>query len=248
MRRLAPLALLVAALPAAAQDCPCPSPPPPPPPHWTMSLGGGLSLTGGNTDTSSYNLSASALFDPKKKNLFRAEALYLRASENDAATVERALASARDEYSLNSRVFLFGQLSYQHDKFKQVDYLIAPTGGVGVKLATTPKLSATLDGGAGAAFERLAGQDSTSNFALNAGERVEWKPSPTTTLFERAAGLWKTADFDDAYYHVEVGLSTSLAKHLEAKFTFSDDYKTKPSQPNLKKSDTSFLVSLLLKL
>jgi putative salt-induced outer membrane protein YdiY len=244
-----PSVLLAAlfAVPARAQDCPCP-PTPPPPPNWSVSFGGGLALTGGNTDTSSYNLAANAAYDPHKKNVLRAEALYLHASEKDQATVDRTLASARDEYALGPRAFVYGQLAYQHDKFKQVDYLIAPAAGLGIRLAKAPKLAANLDGGLGAAFEKLQGQDASSNLALNGGERVEWKPNATTTLFERASGLWKTEDFSDAYYHFEVGLATSLAKRLEAKLSFSDDYKTRPALPNLKKSDTSFIVSLLYKL
>jgi putative salt-induced outer membrane protein YdiY len=240
--------LLGLAAPAAAQNnCPCP-PPSPPPPAWTISLGGGMALTGGNTDTSSYNLAADIVYDPKQKNLFRFESLYLRASEDDVATVDRTLAVARDEYALGSRAFVFGQLAYQRDKFKRVDYLIAPTAGVGLKLADKPTLSASVDGGLGGAFEKLTGQDGTSNFALNASQRVEWRPRPTATLFERVAGLWKAEDFGDAYYHIELGVQTSLVGKLDLKLTFTDDYKTKPALPGLEKSDTSFIVSLLFKL
>ena len=58
------------AAPAAAQDklCPCP-PPAPPPPAWTGSLGGGLSLTGGTSDTRSYNLACNLKHDPGAKRL-----------------------------------------------------------------------------------------------------------------------------------------------------------------------------------
>ena len=63
------------AAPVAAQDklCPCP-PPAPPPPAWTGSLGGGLSLTGGNSDTNSYNLDFALKHDPGTKRVFKATA------------------------------------------------------------------------------------------------------------------------------------------------------------------------------
>ena len=44
-----------------------------PPPIWTGSLGAGLSLNTGNTDTSSYNLTFDAVRDPKKKWIFRTD-------------------------------------------------------------------------------------------------------------------------------------------------------------------------------
>jgi len=52
--------------------------PPPPPKPWNSSLGAGLALTSGNTDTKNYNLSFATKYDPKTKFVFKADALYLR--------------------------------------------------------------------------------------------------------------------------------------------------------------------------
>ena len=82
----------------------------------------------------------------------------------------------------------------------------------------------------------------------NASQRLAWRPSPSATLFEKVSGLWKTEDFGDAYYHIELGLQTSLARKLDLKLTFTDDYKTRPALPGLEKSDTSFIVAVLVKL
>jgi putative salt-induced outer membrane protein YdiY len=239
------LALVLLAGAAAADECPpCP---PPPPPGWRVSVGGGLSLTGGNTDTSSYNLTANVTHDPRRKNVFRGELLYLRASENDEATVERSLAALRDEYALGARVFVFGQLGYQRDRFKQLDYLIAPMVGAGIKAVDRPELLVSFDGSAGGAFERLEDRDGTADLALGASQRVEWRPAPTTTLFEKAGALWKTDDFGDAYYRFELGLAATLVQRLELKIAFADDYKTRPADPTLEKNDTSLIASLLYK-
>lgn len=169
------LVLAVLLLPhAAAAQCP-----PCPPPGWAISVGGGLSRTGGNTETSSYNLLASAVYDPKKKNVVRFEALYLRTEQEGLAAVDRTFAKAGD-------------------------------------------------------------------VAVQATERVEWKATSVATLYEKAGGLWKAGDFGDAYYRAEVGLATTLAKRLELKLAFADDYKTRPPR-DLKKNDTSFIASLVFK-
>ena len=239
--------LAVSAGPGLAQDCPPCPPPPPPPPVWAVSVGAGLALTGGNSDTSSYNVAANVKYDPLTKNVFRAELLYLRASDGGESTVDRMLAALRDEYTVSGRLFAFGELGYQRDRFKQLDYLIAPLVGMGYKLVDRKPLLVALDGGVGAAFEKLEAQDSTADFALKAGERVEWKPSETAIVFQKSAALWKASDFGDAYYRFEAGVGAALAKRLELRVAFADDYKTRPAVPGLDKNDTSLIVTLLFK-
>ena len=198
---------------ASAQDCPCP-PSPPPPPAWITSVGAGLTRTGGNSDTSSYNLAGNVTYDPRGKNVFRAEVLYLRASDSGEATVDRTLAILRDEYTMSGRLFAFGEVGYQRDRFKQVDYLIAPLVGLGYKAVDHKQLLVAVDAGVGGAFEKLEEQDATADFALKAGERLEWKASGTATVFQKAAALWKAGDFGDAYYRFEAGVAAALTKRL----------------------------------
>ena len=107
-------AVLAAGVAAAAfthaQDlCPCPKAPPEP--AWKASVGGGLSLTGGNTNANSYNLSFSVTHDPRLRNIFKAEGLYLRTDQDGQATADKTSASLRDEYKFG-RAYLFGQLAY----------------------------------------------------------------------------------------------------------------------------------------
>jgi putative salt-induced outer membrane protein YdiY len=230
---------------AAAADCPCP-PASPPPPAWSIGLGAGLSLTGGNSDTSSYNLLATVVHDPKTKNILRFEALYLRTEQEGLTSVARTVAKIRNERTVNGRLFLFGDLGYLRDNPKEVEYLISPVVGAGYRLVNGARVVASVDGGVGGAFEKLKGTDATADLALQSTERVEWKATPVATLYEKAGGLWKTDDFGDAYYRAELGLGATLAKRLELKLAFADDYKTRPPL-GLLKNDTSFLASLVLK-
>jgi putative salt-induced outer membrane protein YdiY len=131
--------------PAAAQDpCPCPpQPPATPPPVWTGSIGAGLALTQGNTDTTNLNVSFDVVRDPKAKVVFKAQGLYIRATQDGNDNVDRALVAGRVEYKLTPRAYTFGQLQYVRDRFKEIDYLLAPTAGVGYLLVDDGRL--TLD-------------------------------------------------------------------------------------------------------
>lgn len=60
---------LLWSIPAPAQA------PAPPPPVYSGSFGGGLALTGGNTDTKNFNLAFAFARDPKTRNVFKVNAL-----------------------------------------------------------------------------------------------------------------------------------------------------------------------------
>jgi putative salt-induced outer membrane protein len=255
MRRLVVRILLsLAALPAVAQEtppppetCPCP-PPSPPPPHWTGSIGAGLALTSGNSDTKSYNLSFGAVHDPKARNVFKAEALYLRSDTGGEATVNRTTARLRDEYSFGKRAFVFGEVGYLRDEFKQLSYLIAPVAGAGYKVVDQEKLVLALDGGLGGQFEKYFDNDSTSSGAVKAGESLVWKISGSSSFTQGFTGLWKMDDFGDSTYHVGAGITTSIASRLELKLSYAYDYKSRPPQPTIKKGDSSFLAAVVFKI
>jgi putative salt-induced outer membrane protein YdiY len=237
-----------AAAPRSASPADCPPCPPPPPPGWRVTLGGGLARTGGNTDSSSYNVAADLVHDPGQRNVFRADALYLRTSQEGRATVDRTALAARDEYTLSGRTFVFGHLAYQRDRFKEVDFLITPLVGVGYNAVKTEEVLFAVDAAGGGAIERLSGRETTTDLALQAGERLEWRFSPAARLVHRASALWKANDLGDAYYRFELGLAATLARRLELKLTFADDYKSRPADPGLKKNDTGVLASLVFKL
>ena len=131
------LALMVSAT-LYAQPPAAPAPPPPPPPLWTGSAGFGLSLNRGNTETTNVNISGDATRDPKTDSVWRFKGLYLRGKTADTLTVDRLHLQGRNERALTDRAYAFGELQFLEDQFKDIDYLIAPSAGLGYKLVTTP--------------------------------------------------------------------------------------------------------------
>lgn len=236
-------AVLLAGSPLAAQDtCPCP---PTPGPGWDGSVGGGLALSSGNSDTRSINLNGSTVYDPKTKHVFKASGLYLRSDDDGEVTVDRTALNARDERALTNGLFLFGEIGFQRDRLKELDRLLSPVVGAGYRLVNRPSLTVDLDGGLGLAIEKLTGQDGTTDGALRSGQSLTWKLSPTATVTEKATALWKLGDFGDAYYHVEAALTTAIARRLELKLAYITDVKNRPADPTLRKRDTSLVVAVV---
>ncbi len=253
---LAAAAVIVAA-PAQAQEpaqappaeptCACEEPPPPPPPVWTGSVGAGLALTQGNKDTSNFNLSFDVTRDPKTRTIFKADALYIRATEGGVDNVDRALANGRVEYLLTERTYTFGQLSYVRDRFKEIDWLLAPTAGVGYKLVKTDRTTFDVDGSVGVVMEKNTGLDTETDGAFSFGERFSHALSDTATITQGVSALWKMSEPGDALYTFGVGLTASVTSRTQVKLEFQDIYKTRPTGVGVQKNDIAFITAFVYK-
>ena len=221
---------------------------PEPEKHYTGSLGAGLSLTGGNTDTTSFNISGELKYDPKTKNVMLFDGLYLRASANNEDTTDRLSLNFRDEYSFSDRVLAYGALGYLRDPFKDITYLLNPNGGIGFKAVKSDRAALTLTAGAGSVWEKNPGLDVQSSATLNAGENFSYKLSAGSKITQGFGALWKTEDFSDALYKFNIALVTSITKRAELKLEFLDEYKNVVPDPGIKKNDTAFIVSFLYKI
>src|SRR5262249_33651008 len=177
-----------------AVTCPCP-PPPPPPPIWTGSAGFGLTMNRGNSDTTNINLSFDATRDPKTKDIWKLQTLYLRGATNGELSANRVFAQARYERNINDRVFVFGQLPYLRDRFKGIEYHVAPSGGVGYKLIATPRTTLAADAGFGVKWEKNPGLDLKTSAVVTSGDRLEVKLSPTYSVKQSFTAAWKANAF-----------------------------------------------------
>jgi putative salt-induced outer membrane protein len=248
--QLGTVATLLAAAPSFAQPqttVPCPCPPAGPPPVWTGSAGFGLTLNRGNTDTTNINLSFDATRDPKQKDVWKMEALYLRGDTNGELSANRVFAQARYERNLTPRLFAFGQLPYFRDHFKNIDYHIAPNGGVGYKLVATPQTTLTADAGLGVKWEKNPGFDVKTAAVVTSGDRFEFKLSPTSTITQSFAAIWDANDWEDALYTFAAGVAASLTTRSQLKLELLDTYATRPPTPEIKNNDVAILAAVAFK-
>jgi len=214
---------------------------------YTGSLGGGIALTGGNTSTKNVNLTFNLVRDPKTRNIFKSTAAYLRGTQNDILNLDRTNVSLRDEYALSGRTFVFGQVDYLRDQFKDIIFLWAPVGGLGYNLVSTDLTKLAVDGGAGAFLERNPGKPVSRSGSVKAGENFQRKFSSTAAFIEGLSTIWKTSDFDDSLTTFNLGVTTSLVSKLELKIEFIDSYKNKPPTVRVKKNDTAFVTAFVVK-
>jgi putative salt-induced outer membrane protein len=218
-----------------------------PPDVYTGSFGGGIALTGGNTDTKTFNLTFDLVRDPLTKNVIKAKAAYLRGNQNDVLNLDRATVNLRDQYTISGRTFVFGQLDYLRDQFKEIIFLWAPSAGLGFKLANTDATKFEVLGGAGGIFEKNPGTPTSKSGSVTAGENFQQKISSTAAFTQSLSTIWKTQDFSDSLTNFSVGLVTSVARKIDVKVEFIDSYKTRPPSETVKKNDTAFVTTFVVK-
>jgi len=241
-------AMLLTGRSADAQQPACPCPPAPTtPPVWTGSAGFGLSLNRGNTDTTNINLSVEATRDPKQKDIWKLRALYMRGETNGEASADQLLAQARYERNLNTRVFLFGELPYLRDRFKRIDYLIAPSGGIGYRVVATERSTLAASAGLGVKWEKNPGFDVETSAVVTSGDDFEFKLSPTSTITQSFKALWNADDWGDALYTFSAGVGAALTSRSQLKFTVLDAYSTEPPTADVKKNDVAVLAAVVYK-
>ncbi len=242
------LAFVLAACAPAFAQTPAKPPAEPPPPPFTGSIAAGLAATSGNTDTVTFNAAFQAKYDAKKRHVVKVEGLYLRGTSNGVVDVDRASLMGSDEYKLTPKLYVFGQMQYLHDRFKEVDYLLAPSGGVGYKFLDTARTSLSAQGGIGGVWEKDTNVERTASGAVVANQKFSYKISAGATLTEDVSALWKTGDFADALHTFGAGLALSVTTRVQVKVALLDTYKTRPPTETIKKNDLATILAFVYKL
>jgi putative salt-induced outer membrane protein YdiY len=218
-----------------------------PPAPWTGSVAAGLAVTAGNSSTTTTNLAFTVESDKTKDNVFRAEGLNIRSSRDGDAIVDRTSLQAQDDFNLTQRTYVFGRFQYLRDVFKSIDYLLAPTGGVGYRLVNTPITTLNADIAGGIVVEKNPGLEKQTSAAIEAGEKAMHKLSDSATLTQSLTGLWKVDDFNDSLVTFQAGLATDITPRTQLKVDFLDTYKNKPPSVLVKKNDTALLMAFVFK-
>jgi len=221
---------------------------PPPPKIWTVTASAGLALTNGNSDTTSTNAAYDIVYDPHRRNLIKSDGLFLRARTEGDLTANRIGFNVRDQYMLTQRLYVFGQNQFLKDEFKDIDYLVAPTGGLGYKLFDTPQTKLDVDGSVGVVWEKNPGFDVDTSGAVATGEKLIRALTSNTTLTQAFVGLWKMDDFEDALFTFGVSMAVAMSTHTQIKVEVLDTFKNKPPLATIQKNDVAVLMAIVYKM
>ena len=213
----------------------------------TGSVGAGLSMTSGNSDTINWNIS----FDLNRKfkcgHTVQASGLYLRGKENDKLSLDRLKLSLRDDYAIKDSLVGFGDLVYKRDPLKGVDHLVNPSGGLGWKMIDGNRITVQTDAGAGLLQERNLGMEKKTSVSINSNQSLSYRLSKTANVKQKLALLWKAEDLEDYLVNLSLTLATKVTGSSELQAEFLDDFKNKPSDITYKKNDIALILKYVVR-
>lgn len=215
---------------------------------WSITLGAGITLNGGNSNNRSLNTSVEICHELKKKNKLKFDGLYLYADSEGKVNLSKFSTGIREEHTPKEKLFFYAEVRFLRDTIKEIHALWTPTTGIGWNAIKKEKFTLSIEGGVGGAVEKNLDLPRRSSFALRTAETLRWKISETALLTQACNAVWKTDDFSDAIYHFECALTLSILKKMELKVSVIDDYKNRVTAPAVKKNDTSLILALQTRL
>jgi putative salt-induced outer membrane protein YdiY len=215
---------------------------------WTQSVSLGLATTQGNRDTTTFNAGYEITFDAQRRHRIRTDGLLLRGSTEGQLTADRLQLNGRDEYRVSgTNNFVFGQFQYVRDPFKNIQYLMAPTAGIGVRPVDTPATRLSFDVGLGGVWEKRPLAEIETSGALTYAEKITKQLTATTTFVQSLTALHKTADFGDALFTFNASIALAMTTRTQVKVEVIDNYKVNVTGPGVVNNDAALLVGLVYK-
>ncbi|MFO1458127.1 MAG: DUF481 domain-containing protein [Verrucomicrobiota bacterium] len=232
----------VALLPQlCAQDAPVPK-------DWKTTVGLGLSLTGGNSET--FNVNANVLtikeWGATGANIlsFGADANYgtsTTTTVNDPGGPNQSLSST-DTTNVNNyggflsydrlltdRLYIGGRFSGRHDEIAGVDYRVAGTATVGYYLIKKQNLKLSVETGPGYVWEELVGTGYNDYATIRFADNFEWKFTEKSRLFQTFEYLPQIDKWSNYVMSAAVGVETQLYKDFSLVVVFRDWYRSEPA-------------------
>ena len=227
---------------------------PPAAPNWTVSASAGLAVTSGNADTSTVNVSYEATYGRQMRNLIKSDGLMIRGKRQGELSADRRGLNVRNEFRVNDHAYLFGENRYLRDRFKNIEYLLAPSAGLGYKVVDRETTRLSFDVGVGGVWEKNSDIDATdqavtASGSVTIGERYEQALTATTSIVQSYSGLWRTQDLSDSLHVLGITVGMAVSSHIQFKVELLDTYKSRPPATtapavSIRKNDVAILFGL----
>lgn len=218
--------------------------------QWRALFTAGASVSSGNSDSTTVNLSGEAVKATKSDKLsINGRALYLK--NDDADSEQRYAFGTHYQRDITERVFGFGQFDALKDEPANLSSRLSVGAGAGYHVIKRDDLTWDVSAGLGYTHERYVEpeiQDGVSrskygNTELLLAEESNHKISDSTTLKQRLAYLPDLRNSGEYRATFDGGVSVAMTKRLSLTATVQHRYDSNPGE-GLKKNDTLFITGV----
>ena len=217
---------------------------------YTGNVNVGASATGGNTNLNSANLLGE--FTARAESLrLSLRGRWIYADKNGEVITRNTLGTAKLDYFLTERFYIFTSAFGEQDTFQDVNLRTALSGGHGYQLIEKNDFSGKhfrdmeVYAEAGLAFfnEDFKQAQDRNTFAGRWSIKWDWQVFSPLAFFHYHEGFPGFEDLSDLYLTTEQGFRFTLFKNFIASTQVNWRFKNIPS-PGFKKTDTQYLFTL----
>lgn len=210
---------------------------------WSGALDTGLSLTRGNSVSTTFSLAGKAarVTDRDKISVYTT-AIYTKSTVNNVSntTAHDIAGGVRGDVNLSDKIFVFGFTDFEYNAFQHLDLRNVIGGGVGYHVIKTKDTTFDLFGGASFSQEyyssyvlpppnnTLQPAITRKNGELVLGESLSTKLSSRTSLTEQFSLYPNLSSGGDFRATFDITANTKLKNWLGWQITYSDIYITNP--------------------
>lgn len=215
---------------------------------WAGDVSLGLALTRGNTDTSNLSFSFSANKNISAEWEWHSSGSFLLGKIKNQTNAESLSLSSGINWKHSARVFSYFKLQALRDRFKNYDYRLLPTIGVGYKLISSEKTDFSMEIGFSEVFTRYRDSGNTESYlGISWGNSLSWNISPNAELKQKFTFNTDLTDFPHFFAQLEMSLAAAIAKGWALKVSLIDSFDNQPVGEGIKKNDAAFLAGLSMK-
>jgi putative salt-induced outer membrane protein len=193
---------------------------------WTGEGEAGASLTTGTSDNKTLALGVHLnKEDLEWRHKIAAVANYQ--SSDDVTTSESYLASYEGNYRFAPRLYAFGLLQWEQDRFAGFNARYSESFGAGYTIVDTPAFNWQISTGPALRQTRRVTHEAESDASIRADTLLLWNLSPSTAFNEE---LGTYAGGSDSTYFSTTSLTTKIMGNLSARTSFNITSESNPPQ------------------
>ena len=205
--------------------------------------------TSGNTKTEniSGNLNVQGSF---QKNKVIARSGYLMAKNNQTESANKFNVEIRYERIFTTRIFGFIESAYLRDRFSGYEYRFSTGPGLGFVIIQKEKheLKALLSGRYDFEKGSVGAAEAESYTSAKLAGEYAGKIKEHVTLKGKVNYLTSVEEMEKYYINAEAALEVAMSDQLSIGLRYLVNYQNQVPAPEIKKTDTAFLTSIIVNL
>ena len=210
-------------------------------PHWKGTAVAGATVSRGNTESETANVSLEAVRRGETDRITLGGG-YLFASQRDNSTRDKSTSAdewfvkGKYDYFFTEKLYGYGNAKYEKDRIAGLDMRVSPGVGVGYQWAERKDFSFLTEGGGTYIYEKYTEAGETCTFmAARLAYQIEKAFNDWVSAFHNLEYLPSLEQTDNFLVNADIGLRAKMTERLliEAKTQLA--YNAQPAQDREKK-------------